>query len=146
MILLDTNVLSELTRAMPEPTVVEWLEANDLQLALPSIALAELRYGIARLPSGRRRASLLDFWSQTRDRFIGRIYSFDERAALAYGDLAAAAERVGRRLSVADGQIAAIAKVHRMSVATRNESDYTATGVPIVNPWTANVPTPRGRT
>ena len=97
MILLDTNVLSELTRAMPEPTVVEWLEANDLQLALPSIALAELRYGIARLPSGRRWASLLDFWSQTRDRFIGRIYSFDERAALAYGDLAAAAERVGRR-------------------------------------------------
>ena len=111
MILLDTNVLSELTRAMPEPTVVEWLEANDLQLALSSIALAELRYGIARLPSGRRRASLLDFWSQTRDRFIGRIYSFDERAALAYGDLAAAAERVGRRRSVADGQIAAIAKV-----------------------------------
>ena len=136
MILLDTNVLSELTRPLPEPDVVRWLEANDPLLALPSIALAELRYGIARLPTGRRRASLLDFWSQTRDRFVGRIYSFDERAAEAYGDLAAAAERVGRRLNVADGQIAAIAQVHRMSVATRDENDFAASGVPVVNPWT----------
>lgn len=135
MILLDTNVLSELTRAVPESKVVEWLEANEALLALPSIALAELRYGIARLPTGRRRASLLAFWSKTRDRFAGRIYSFDERAAEAYGDLAAAAERVGRRVNVADGQIAAIAKVHRMSVATRDEGDFRAAGVPVVNPW-----------
>ena len=136
MILLDTNVLSELTRALPEPKVIGWLEANDPLLALPSIALAELRYGIARLPAGRRQASLLDFWSKTRERFVGRIYSFDERAAEAYGDLAAAAERVGRRLNVADGQIAAIAKVHRMSVATRDEGDFSSTGVDVVNPWT----------
>lgn len=135
MILLDTNVLSELTRAVPESKVVEWLEANEALLALPSIALAELRYGIARLPTGRRRASLLAFWSKTRDRFAGRIYSFDERAAEAYGDLAAAAERAGRRVNVADGQIAAIAKVHRMSVATRDEGDFRASGVPVVNPW-----------
>lgn len=135
MILLDTNVLSELTRAVPESKVVEWLEANEALLALPSIALAELRYGIARLPTGRRRARLLVFWSKTRDRFAGRIYSFDERAAEAYGDLAAAAERVGRRVNVADGQIAAIAKVHRMSVATRDDGDFRASGVPVVNPW-----------
>jgi len=136
VILLDTNVLSELTRTSPEPRVVRWLEANDPLLALPSIALAELRYGIARLPTGRRRASLLDFWSKTRECFTGRIYSFDERAAEACGDLAAAAERIGRRLNVADAQIAAIAKVHRMQVATRDDSDFSATGVPVVNPWT----------
>ncbi|MDE0419512.1 MAG: type II toxin-antitoxin system VapC family toxin [Gammaproteobacteria bacterium] len=136
MILLDTNVLSELTRTLPEPKVVRWLEENDPLLALPSIALAELRYGIARLPTGRRRTSLLDFWSKTRQRFVGRIYSFDERAAEAYGDLAAAAEGIGRRLNVADGQIAAIAKVHRMTVATRDKNDFAASGVPVVNPWT----------
>ncbi len=135
MILLDTNVLSELTRTRPESKVVRWLEANEPLLALPSIALAELRYGIARLPTGRRRASLLEFWSMTRERFVGRIYSFDERAAEAYGDLAAAAERIGRRLNVADGQIAAIAQVHRMSVATRDQSDFSESGVPVVNPW-----------
>ena len=135
MILLDTNVLSELTRTAPESKVVEWLEANEALLALPSIALAELRYGIARLPTGRRQARLLAFWSKTRDRFAGRIYSFDERAAEAYGDLAATAELVGRRINVADGQIAAIAKVHRMSVATRDEGDFRASGVPVVNPW-----------
>lgn len=135
MILLDTNVLSELTRSLPEPKVVMWLEANEPLLALPSIALAELRYGIARLPIGRRRTSLMDFYSKTRDRFVGRIYSFDERAAEAYGDLAAAAEHIGRRLNVADGQIAAIAKVHRMGVATRDEGDFDASGVSVVNPW-----------
>ena len=135
MILLDTNVLSELTRTLPEPRVVRWLEENDPLLALPSVTLAELRYGIARLPPGRRRTSLLDFWSKTRERFVGRIYSFDERAAEAYGD-PAAAERIGRRLNVADGQIAAIAKVHRMTIATRDEHDFAASGVPVVNPWT----------
>ena len=135
MILLDTNVLSELTRPLPEPKVVRWLEENEPLLALPSIALAELRYGIARLPTGNRRRSLLEFWTKTRGRFAGRIYSFDERAAEAYGDLAAAAERAGRRLNVADGQIAAIAKIHRMSVATRDEGDFSAADVSVVNPW-----------
>lgn len=110
-------------------------EANEPLLALPAIALAERRYGIARLPVGRRRTSLMDFWLKTRDRLVGRIYSFDERAAEACGDLAAAAELIGRRLNVADGQIAAIARVHRMRVATRDEGDFDATGVSVVNPW-----------
>ena len=135
MILLDTKVLSEMTRPSPEPKVVRWLEANEPLLALPAIALAELRYGVARLPMGRRRTSLMNFWLKTRERFVGRIYSFDERAAEAYGDLAAAAELIGRRLNVADGQIAAIARVHRMSVATRDQGDFEASGVSVVNPW-----------
>lgn len=137
MILLDTNVLSELTRPSPEPRVVHWLEENDRSLALPSVALAELRYGIARLPTGRRRQGLLEFWAATRERFVGRTFSFDERAAEAYGDLAAEAERRGSRIHVADGQIAAIARVNRMTVATRDIRDFAATGVHTINPWNA---------
>ena len=135
MILVDTNVLSELTKPEPEDRVVTWLEVNELALAAPTIALAELRYGIARLPRGRRRSSLLQFWQTTRDRFRGRIFSFDERAAEMYGEVAAVAERAGRRLNVQDGQIAAIALVHGMTVATRNAGHFEATGVEIVNPW-----------
>ena len=135
MILVDTNVLSELTRPTPEPRVVAWLEVNEPALALPTIALAELRYGIARLPDGRRRSGLLDFWKATCAQFRGRVFSFDERAAERYGDVAANAEHAGRRLNIQDGQIAAIALVHGMSVATRNVSDFEAAGVAILNPW-----------
>jgi toxin FitB len=77
VILLDTNVLSELTKPKPEPRVVDWLADNEPRLALPSITLAELRYGIERLPQGKRRRSLLDFWNATRNRFAGRIFAFD---------------------------------------------------------------------
>lgn len=135
MILVDTNVLSELTKPKPEDRVVNWLEMNEPALAAPTIALAELRYGIERLPQGRRRSSLQQFWQTTRDRFRGRIFSFDERAAETYGEVAAVAERAGRRLNVQDGQIAAIALVHRMTVATRNTGHFEAAGVAIVNPW-----------
>ena len=135
MILVDTNVLSELTKPKPEDRVVAWLEVNEPALAAPTIALAELRYGIERLPPGRRRSSLQQFWRTTRDRFRGRIFSFDERAAETYGKIAAVAERAGRRLNVQDGQIAAIALVHGMTVATRNADHFKAAGVAIVNPW-----------
>jgi len=97
--------------------------------------LAELRYGISRLPGGRRRASLLRFWGLTCKHRRGRIFSFGERAAAVYGDIAAEAEHKGRRLNVADRQIAAIALVHRMQVATRNVSDFEPSGVSLVNPW-----------
>ena len=133
--LLDTNVLSELTRPRPSPQVVAWLEENEPLLALPAIVLAELRYGIAWLPAGRRQSSLLQFRNMTCSRSRGRIFSFDERAAEAYGDLAAAAERAGTPVNVADGQIAAIALVHGMNVATRDVGDFAASGVPVVNPW-----------
>ncbi len=135
MILLDTNVLSELTKTRPSPRVVAWLEANEPLLAVPAISLAELRYGIARLPSGRRRSSLLRFWRMTCDRFRGRIFSFDERAAEVYGDVAAQAERDGTRLNIADGQIAAIALVHGMQVATRDIGGFEASGAELINPW-----------
>ena len=80
MILLDTNVLSELIRPGPSPRVVAWLAANEPLLALPAIALAELRYGIARLLAGRRKSSLLRFWRMTCERFRGRIFSVERHA------------------------------------------------------------------
>lgn len=140
MILLDTNVLSELTRARPAPQVVAWLEENEPLLALPAITLAELRYGIARLAEGRRKSSLIQFWDLTRERFVGRIFSFDDRAAEAYGDIVAAAERAGRPINVADGLIAAIALVHGTSIATRDIGDFDVTGAPLDNPWDFTVP------
>ena len=76
----------------------------------------------------------------TRERFVGRIYSFDDRAAEAYGDIVAAAERAGTPINVADGLIAAIALVHGMSIATRDVSGFHAAGAPLVNPWDFTVP------
>ena len=105
MILLDTNVLSELTRRRPAPQVLAWYEGHEPLLAVPTTALAELRFGIARLPTGRRRSSLNRFWTKTRDHFLGRIFSFDEGAAAAYGDLAArsrASRQANRRRRWAD--------------------------------------------
>ena len=142
MILLDTNVLSELSRPGPALQVIAWHQQHEPLLAVPTIALAELRFGIARLPTGRRRSSLLRFWITTRDHYLGRIFSFDERAAAAYGDLAAEAERAGTPINVADGQIAAIAKTQRMSVATRDVTDFEGTGVRLVNPWDFVMPEP----
>ena len=140
MILLDTNVLSELTRARPAPQVVAWLEENEPRLALPVITLAELRYGIARLAEGRRKSSLIRFWNMSRERFVGRIFSFDDRAAGAYGDIVAAAERAGTPINVGDGLIAAIALVHGMSIATRDVGDFEVAGAPLVNPWDFTMP------
>lgn len=135
MILLDTNVLSELTKPRPAVQVVEWLDENEPRLALPTIAVAELRYGIERLPEGRRKQSLLRFWVETKRRFAGRIFPFDVRAAETYGVIIAAAERRGRTVKVGDGQIAAIALVEKMKVATRDMDDFAPTGIALTNPW-----------
>ncbi len=135
MILLDTNVLSELTKPRPSSRVIEWLEENEPRLALPTITLAELRYGIARLPEGKRKLGLLSFWNETRRRFAGRTFSFDVKAAEVYGKIIAKAEHQGRTVKVGDGQIAAIALDRKMKVATRDTDDFSPTGVGLINPW-----------
>ncbi len=135
MILVDTNVLSELTRPAPSKRVTGWLEENEQRLAISAVTLAELRFGIARLPEGARKTSLFRFWQSIKDQFKGRTFAFDERVAEVYGDIAAASEQKGRRLNLADAQIAATALVHKMRVATRDSRDFEATGVKTVNPW-----------
>lgn len=135
MIFLDTNVISETMRLRPDAGVVDWLVRHDAELALSSVVIAEIAYGINKLhPDQRahRLAAGLDAW---RQRFAGRVFAFTEECALAYGALMGAAARRGRALSAQDGMIAAIAIVHGSKLATRNVADFDGTAVELVNPW-----------
>jgi len=139
MIILDTNVISELMRAIPDPAVVGWLAAQPLpELATTTINLAEIRHGLARLPFGRRRRDLeMKFNSFALRGFANRILDFDTTAADVYGDLVVARERGGRRLEGFDGLIAAIAKSRALPIATRNTEDFEGCGIDTINPWSA---------
>ncbi len=136
MILLDTNVLSELTKPSPDPTVVAWLGHREPALAIPTIAIAEMAYGIEKLTEGSRRKRLRKALERLAESFEDRVMAFDLRAAWAYGNILASARRAGRPMSVPDTAIAAIARIHDCELATRNEKDFQTTGVALVNPWT----------
>lgn len=140
MILLDTNLISEPLRAAPEPRVVAWLDAQPLEtLFLSVITVAELRYGVARLQSGRRRKGLVErLETQVLPAFAGRILAFDLPATGAYADLMARAQGAGKPIGMADGLIAAIAETHRMTVATRDTTPFAAAGVSVIDPWLEN--------
>ena len=138
MILLDTNVVSETMRKAPEPRVVTWLDAQAAEtLFLTTISLAELLFGIAVLHTGRRKATLQSAMIENAALFGDRLLSFDVAAAQAYAEIMSKARRAGRAIGVADGQIAAIAAAHRLTVATRDEAPFEAAGIPVVNPWAA---------
>ena len=135
MIVLDTNVVSELAKPTPDATVLAWVDAQGA-LAITATTLAELRFGVARLPQGRRRTMLSEAISQlVADDLDGRVLPFDGACADAYGLIAAARERTGRPIGVADGQIAAICGVHEATLATRDVRDFVDTGIELVNPW-----------
>ena len=136
MILLDTNVLSELTKPAPNEKVVDWLRRTEPALAIPTFAIAEMAYGIKKLAEGRRRERLRMALERLAERFGDRLLSFDLRAAWAYGDILATARKAGRPMSVPDAVMAAIAKTHDCALATRNIKDFQTTGVELVNPWT----------
>lgn len=136
MIVVDTNVLSELMRPQPEPRVVAWLQQHARTIALPTVAIGELRYGVARLPSGRRKTSLEEALDALVDRFSGAIVSYDTLAANACGEILAGAEAAGRPMSLADAQIAGCSRVARARLATRNVGDFATTGLALINPWT----------
>ena len=137
MIVLDTNVVSELMRPSPSPTVIQWVAAHDAaHLFLTAVGEAELRAGIAAMPAGRRRdgiASAVE--AMLTEDFAGRILAFDSQAARSYAAIVAARRRSGRPLAQFDGQIAAIARSRRMAVATRNTRDFEDTGVDLIDPW-----------
>jgi len=137
MILLDTNVLSELMRAKPAPEVVAWIDSQPTsQLYISAITVAEILYGIARMADGKRKQSLLALATLMFDEdFAGRILSFDADAAIYYAGLAAESEAKGTVVDMADCQIAAIAVLHDAQVATRNVRHFDYLGVAIVNPW-----------
>lgn len=135
MILLDTNVVSELMKVAPAPTVERWYVRHEADTALPVIALAELTYGIARLPEGARRGALTGRLAEWRVRYAGRLLAFGEAAALRTGAILAAAELAGRPMSFADAQIAATALVNQASLATRNIRDFGLAAVALIDPW-----------
>ena len=138
-VLLDTNVVSELIRKSPDPAVEGWAAGRSLEdLFFSAVGEAELRYGAAILPVGRRRETVVsDIESMLRDAFENRVLPFDSDAARAYADIAAKRRSAGRPVAPADCQIAAIARSRDMAVATRNVRDFEDIGIEIVDPWTA---------
>lgn len=139
MIVLDTNVVSELMRRSPDSAVETWAAGYALEeLFFSAVGEAELRYGAAIMPAGRRRETLAsDIESMLRASFENRILPFDSAAARAYAEIAAACRAAGRPVSQPDGQIAAIAHSRGMAVATRNIRDFEAMGIALINPWTS---------
>ena len=137
MILLDTDVISEPLRTSGDPGVLLWIDAQIIEtLYLSTISLAELRYGIAALPAGKRRDTLHNsLEKRVLPLFAGRILPFDAPASEAYATLRAAAKAQGKAIAPADGYIAATASVHRLMVATRDVAPFRAAGLTVINPW-----------
>lgn len=131
--LVDANILSEPTKPQPSPAVVEWLRANEAELAVNPIVLGELEYGILLLPAGRRRTRL-EHWFAEGVRRI-RVLEFDVATASAWARLLARLKKNGLAMPVKESQIAATALLHRLTVATRNVADYRNAGVSVVNPF-----------
>ncbi|MDQ2803610.1 MAG: type II toxin-antitoxin system VapC family toxin [Pseudomonadota bacterium] len=137
MLMLDTNMLSEIMRSAPERKVADWIVRQPSEeLFTAAVCQAEILSGLAVMPSGRRRAELEEAArSMFVDDFDGRVLSFDTEAAAAYAEVFAARRKAGRPSGIVDLMLAAIARVRGASVVTRNVVDFDGVGVAIVNPW-----------
>jgi predicted nucleic acid-binding protein len=134
--LLDTNAVSEWVKPRPNPGLIHWIEsADEDRVFLSVISLAELRYGVERMPGGARR-SRLEQWlrNELPLRFEGRILSVDPNVAEAWGKTVSRSEAMGRPIGVMDAFLAATADVHRLTLVTRNASDFTTLKT-VLNPW-----------
>ena len=135
MIVLDTNVVSELAKPTPDATVIAWVDAQ-VELAIAATALAELRFGVARLPEGKRKTAL----SAAIDQFVaedldGLVLAFDAACASAYGLIVAGRERAGQPIGIADAQIVATCMVHDAVLATNNLRQFHGAGIELADPW-----------
>ncbi|MBE7619950.1 type II toxin-antitoxin system VapC family toxin [Komagataeibacter melaceti] len=137
MILLDTNVISEPWKPVPEPRVLAWIDGQAIEtLFLSAVTIAELRFGIGAMPVGRRRSVLHERLEQeVLPLFEGRVLSFDLAASQAYAELMVRARSEGRAIGQADGYIAATAASRGYVVASRDVSPFKAAGVRVLNPW-----------
>lgn len=131
--LVDTNVLSELTKPQPINAVVDWLRKHEFELAVSSIVLGELQYGIVLLPAGSKRTRLLKWFEQGAKRFPS--LDFDSAVAEAWARLLANLKKKGNAMPIKDSMIAATAKKHGLIVATRNTSDFKSASVKTFNPF-----------
>jgi predicted nucleic acid-binding protein len=135
VIFLDTNVVSEALRKQPNEAVIAWLVRYDAELALPTITIAEIAFGIEKIRPDERAPRLAEGLTDWRKRFADRIFGLTEEAALAYGEIMGGALRKGRPMSAPDGMIAAIARVNGGRLATRNLADFETAGLELVSPW-----------
>jgi toxin FitB len=137
MILLDTNVISELMRPDPDQTVLAWFDAHsDGDVWTSAVVIAELLSGIDLMPMGRKQRALREHVEgMIAEDFLGRILDFDLDAARQYGQVLAARQRMGRPIDEMDAEIAAVARVHGATLATRNTNDFIECGLTVVNPW-----------
>ena len=136
MIILDTNVISEMMRPAPDPAVQAWLNRqahNTVYLSV--ITIAEIDFGIACMPGGRRKEAMEWAASRVLERYEEMILPFNLKAAKRYAELATKARKDGRGFPMPDSYIAAIASAHQMIVATRDEAPYRAAGLKVINPW-----------
>jgi len=141
MLVLDTNVISEALREKPDPAILAWLDAQPrVSLFTTTITLAEIKYGIAIMPAGKRKSTLLTAATlMFEDDFQGRVLPFDSDAAEAYAAIGAERRLAGQPIDEPDCQIAAITQSRGGRLATRNVSDFANCGIDIVNPWDARV-------
>ncbi len=138
-VVLDTNVISELMRGEPDARVRDWVrEVLPDLIFTTSVTLAEVRFGIARLPAGHRRALLGAAADDVFGTFADRVLPFDAAAANAYADIVVERERIGEPIAGFDAQIAAICRIHRAALATRNTSDFARLGLDLIDPWLAD--------
>lgn len=137
MIILNTNVISEMMRSAPAASVISWLDQQEaIELHLTTITIAEISYRLSALPEGARRKSLeMAFNNVIKDAFKHRILPFDEAAAYSYGKLMGHKKALGKPMSILDGQIAAITSVHEAVLATRNVRDFADCGIDLFNPF-----------
>lgn len=135
--MLDTNVVSELMRAEADAAVIAWIDRQPTpSLHLSAVTVGELLYGVHRLPAGRRKTALSrKVVAMVDEDFRDRVLPYDGLAAAHFADIAAHRERIGRPVSGADAQIAAICRSHGAVLATRNLADFDHTGVEVIDPW-----------
>ncbi|MDR0717889.1 MAG: type II toxin-antitoxin system VapC family toxin [Azoarcus sp.] len=139
MIIIDTNVISELWKIEPNPNVLAWIDAQTIEtLYLSAITVAELCHGLATMPEGKRRTIYQErLANEVLPAFAGRVLPFDLDASQAYADLMARARAGGKAIGKADGYIAATAAAHGLMVATRDTSPFEAAELNTINPWEA---------
>jgi predicted nucleic acid-binding protein len=139
VIVLDTNVISELVRPAPDPQVLAWADALDPDaVAMTAMNEAEVLHDLARLPDGRRKQSLQQSWDGlVAELFAGRVWPFTSEAAHWYGELLRRRERLARPMTTADAVIAATALAHGALLATRDTNDFADIGLELINPWTS---------
>lgn len=135
MILADTNLLSETVRQSPDPKVADWLDRNEYTIWLPTIVIAELRYGVEKLPASRKKTTLTLWLAALLNQYEERIAPFDRDAAEAHGKLRARLKRRGETMPLADSYLAAIAHARGAAIATRNVDDFHHAEIDLIDPW-----------